>query len=120
MLARSGKLPTGDGWVYEVKFDGFRAILGRQDGFRVVSRRGWDMTKFVPELGDLPTGCVFDGELVAFEDGKPHFPLVCDRLLHGAAGIGLTYVIFDVLALDGAATIPPHCRTASGAPCSKP
>jgi bifunctional non-homologous end joining protein LigD len=99
MLSRSGPIPTGD-YAYELKFDGFRAIVGRVDGFRVVSRRGWDMTKLLPELGDLPAGCVFDGELVAFDEGKPHFPLVCERLLYGSEGVALTYVIFDLLAID--------------------
>jgi ATP-dependent DNA ligase len=88
-----GPIPTGD-YAYEVKWDGFRAIVARVDGFRVVSRRGWEMTKLLPDLADLPAGCVFDGEIVAFEDGRPHFPLVCDRLLHGSTQIPLTYVIF--------------------------
>jgi hypothetical protein len=39
MLARSGRLPVGAGWNYEVKWDGFRAIVSTVDGFRVVSRR---------------------------------------------------------------------------------
>jgi bifunctional non-homologous end joining protein LigD len=63
------------------------------------------MTKLLPELGDLFAGCVFDGEIVAFDEGRPYFPLVCDRLLHGDTGIPLTYVIFDVLAVDGETTI---------------
>jgi bifunctional non-homologous end joining protein LigD len=70
MLARSGLLPSGD-YAFELKWDGFRAIVGRNGGFRVRSRRGWDMTGLVPELGDLPAQGVFDGELVAFADGRP-------------------------------------------------
>jgi bifunctional non-homologous end joining protein LigD len=62
------------------------------------------MTKLLPELGDLPARCVFDGEIVAFDNGVPHFPLVCDRLLHGDQGVPLTYVIFDLLALDAEPT----------------
>jgi hypothetical protein len=38
MLSRSGLIPRGD-YAYELKFDGFRAIVGRHDGFRVLSRR---------------------------------------------------------------------------------
>jgi hypothetical protein len=53
------------------------------------------------ELSDLPAHGIFDGELVAFADGRPHFPLVCDRLLHRDNSVPLTYVIFDVLELDG-------------------
>ena len=38
MLARPGELPTGNGWAYEVKWDGFRAIVSTEDGLRVHSR----------------------------------------------------------------------------------
>jgi len=66
MLLRPGGIPRGDGWVFEVKYDGFRAIVATGDTLRVRSRRGWNMTDRVPELGDLPPGLVLDGELVAF------------------------------------------------------
>ena len=62
------------------------------------------MTALLPELGDLPPEATFDGEIVAFAEGVPHFPLVCDRLLHRDSSVPLTFVIFDVLALDGEAT----------------
>jgi bifunctional non-homologous end joining protein LigD len=62
------------------------------------------MTAFLAELADLPAETTFDGEIVAFGDGLPHFPLVCERLLHRDSSIPLTFVIFDVLALDGEAT----------------
>src|SRR2546423_10298138 len=101
MLARSGPLPTSGGWVYEVKWDGFRAIVRTGRDFRVRSRRGWDMTALVPELRALPVDAVLDGELVAFEAGVPHFPLVCDRLLHGDDSVPLWFVPFDVLELGG-------------------
>ena len=42
---------------------GFRAIVARCDRFGVVSRRGWEMTALLPELGDLPA-YVFEGEIV--------------------------------------------------------
>jgi len=100
MLARSGALPSGN-YAFELKWDGFRAIVGRNDCFRVRSRRGWDMTTLLPELSDLPVSGIFDGEVVAFADGVPHFPLVCDRLLHGDRRVPLTFVLFDVLEFDG-------------------
>jgi bifunctional non-homologous end joining protein LigD len=100
MLARSGALPVGD-YAYEVKWDGFRAIVGRNGGYRVRSRRGWDMAALLPELADLPPRVVLDGELVAFADGRPYFPLVCERLLHGDRSIPLLFVAFDVLEVDG-------------------
>jgi len=50
MLARTGPLPSRGRWAYEVKWDGFRALVRAGDDFRVRSRRGWDMTALVPEL----------------------------------------------------------------------
>ncbi len=104
MLARSGAIPSGD-YAFELKWDGFRAIVGRNGGFGVRSRRGWDMTKLLPEFADLPASGIFDGELVAFADGRPHFPLVCDRLLRGDRTVPLTFVVFDVLELTGEPTM---------------
>ena len=102
MLARSGELPTGDGWAYEVKWDGFRALVSTEDGLRVRSRRGWNLTMQLLELADLPAGLVLDGEIVAFNDeGVPHWPLVCQRLLHGDESVPLVLMIFDVLRHHG-------------------
>jgi ATP-dependent DNA ligase len=56
MLSRTGELPTGDGWSYEVKWECFRALVSTEDGLQVRSRRGWSMTGMLPELGDLPAG----------------------------------------------------------------
>jgi ATP-dependent DNA ligase len=61
MLARAGDLPRG-GYAYEVKWDGFRAIVSTEHGLRVWSRRGWDMTDRVTKLQGLPEGLVLDGE----------------------------------------------------------
>jgi ATP-dependent DNA ligase len=71
MLARPDRLPRGD-YSFEVKWDGFRALVSTEDGLLVRSRRGWTMTERLPELADLPDGLMLDGELVAFgEDGGP-------------------------------------------------
>jgi bifunctional non-homologous end joining protein LigD len=110
MLARSGQLPSGD-YSFELKWDGFRAIVGRNEEFRVRSRRGWGMTALLPELADLPVEGVFDGELVAVADGKPHFPLVCERLLYRTRGVSLTFVVFDVLGVEHEPTLDwPYAR----------
>ena len=51
MLSRlSHELPSGD-YAFEIKWDGFRAIVSTTDGLRVRSRRGWDMSELLPELG---------------------------------------------------------------------
>jgi bifunctional non-homologous end joining protein LigD len=48
MLTRSGAIPTGD-YAFEVKWDGFRALVSRNGDFRVGSRRGWNMTALFDE-----------------------------------------------------------------------
>jgi bifunctional non-homologous end joining protein LigD len=103
MLARSGPIPTRGDWSYEVKWDGFRAIVSTEGvPLRVRSRRGWDMTPLVPELSALPVAATFDGELVAVgADGAPDFPLLCERMLMRRPGIAVTYIIFDLLSIDG-------------------
>src|SRR5919202_74812 len=76
MLARPDQLPRGD-FGFEVKWDGFRALVSTEERLHVRSRRGWDMSERLPELADLPAGLVLDGELVAFApDGRPSFPLL--------------------------------------------
>lgn len=106
MLARSGRLPTGGGWAFEVKWDGFRAVVSTEDRLRVRSRRGWNMTEPAAFLADLPVRAVLDGELVAFDEhGRPDFPLVCECVLHRRASAPLVFVAFDVLSVDGRSVV---------------
>jgi len=51
MVARSGPLPSRGRWAYEVKWDGFRALVRSGDEYRVRLRRGCDMTGLVPAAG---------------------------------------------------------------------
>jgi ATP dependent DNA ligase domain len=101
MLSRPGPLPSGSGWSFELKWDGFRAIVSTEDGLAVRSRRGWDMTSVLPELRDLPAGLVLDGELVAWRGSEPYFPLICRRVLNCDASVPMTFVVFDLLRRDG-------------------
>jgi bifunctional non-homologous end joining protein LigD len=71
MLSRAGPLPAGQGWSFELKWDGFRAIVSTEDGLAVRSRRGWNMTSVLPDLRALPAGLVLDGELVAWRGSEP-------------------------------------------------
>jgi hypothetical protein len=97
MLARLDALPRGD-YSYEVKWDGFRAIVATEDEVQVRSRRGWIMTELLPELNALPRGLVLDGYLVAFgDDGRPSFPLLSRRILHKLRSIPVVLMIFDGL-----------------------
>lgn len=98
MKAITGDLPTGDGWVFEPKWDGHRAVV-RVRGGRVdaLSSTGKDRTPswpFLAELGELElSDTVLDGEIVAFDDqGRHRFQLV------GRTGSAHAFVVFDVLA----------------------
>ena len=106
MLARTGAIPTGTGWRYEPKLDGYRCLVCTHDRFKARSRRGWNMTPLLPELRQaLPADVQLDGELVAFDDaGHPDFHRLCQRMLQRRDGIAVTYVVFDVLAFDGEPT----------------
>ena len=69
MLARPGDLPLR-GCAYEVKWDGFRALVSTEEGLDVRSRRGWAMAELVPELGGLPPGLVLDA--LVFHHRRPY------------------------------------------------
>jgi bifunctional non-homologous end joining protein LigD len=105
MLARSGPLPTGD-YAYELKWDGFRCLISTVGRLRVLSRQWWEMTPHLPELVRLPRGLALDGELIAFGgDGKPSFPRLCQRMLHGHEDIPVMFIAFDVLHASGEPTL---------------
>src|SRR6266508_6437163 len=102
MLARSGRLPMSGDFAYEVKWDGFRAIVSTEGPLRVRSRRGWNMTENAQFLAALPVEAVLDGELVAFNaEMKPDFPLLCECVLHRRPSVPLTFIVFDVVSVDG-------------------
>jgi bifunctional non-homologous end joining protein LigD len=117
MLARPGKLPSGEReWAFEIKWDGVRAIAYSQPGeLRLESRNLKDITDSYPELARLNRalsshGAVLDGEIVAFDsDGRPSFSALQPRMHVAsraqakrlAASTPVTYVIFDLLWLDG-------------------
>jgi bifunctional non-homologous end joining protein LigD len=112
MLARSGPIPARGQWAFEVKWDGFRALVRTNGEFQVRSRRGWDITELVPELAEMPADGVFDGELVSFDsEGRSDFRAVCHRILNGDESFALKFVVFDVLALDRQLTMAlPHAE----------
>jgi bifunctional non-homologous end joining protein LigD len=117
MLARLSTLPTdGSEWAFEVKWDGVRAITHSQPGrIRFASRNGNDVTTAYPELQALSRALgshevILDGEIVAFnEQGRPSFQALQSRMhLRGEAAVRhlaqtmpVTYVLFDLLWLDG-------------------
>ncbi len=116
MLARTGPLPKGDGWAFEIKWDGVRAIGFAEGGrLRLASRLGRAITPRYPELRELGRAlgsheAVLDGEVVALgPDGLPSFQrlqrrmhLTSESLVRRLAqSEPVVYMIFDVLYLDG-------------------
>ncbi len=116
MKATTGELPTGEGWAYEVKWDGMRALAFVEDGtVRLQSSNLIDATASFPELEPLgaalaPTACILDGELVALGDsGVPSFGRMQQRMhvssraeaARRAAEVPVTYMVFDLLHCGG-------------------
>lgn len=106
MLATKWSAPFDDeGWWFEVKWDGYRAVVGNDGaGIRARSRRGLDLTGSFPELSQvpIPEGVVVDGEVVAFDsEGRPSFSLLQKRTGFGGADtradVGVNLVVFDLL-----------------------
>ncbi len=105
-----------DEWLFEIKWDGYRAVAFLQDGkVRLVSRNQNDLTAEYPELKDLAQNvrartAILDGEIVALdEQGRASFSLMQQRSgfrepgRRGArnASIPILYYAFDLLYLDG-------------------
>src|SRR5438046_2593456 len=121
MLARPAeKPPESRDYVYEVKWDGIRALISLDEGeIKIHGRNGLDITKqfpelLIPEQAFRATSAVFDGEIVCLEaDGKPDFRNVIQRMQQTAEGgiqrakashPAVCYV-FDCLYLDGRAIV---------------
>jgi len=112
MLARSAPiLPIGDGWLYEPKLDGFRALV-HFDGRRlhIDSRNGKTLDTYFPDLVvRLPTAlkapCVLDGEIVVGGEAGLDFEELQTRLSRGPDQeqpmLGASYIAFDLLAWGG-------------------
>jgi ATP-dependent DNA ligase len=123
-LAKSAKeLPAGDQWVYEPKWDGFRA-LAFVDGDQVYlqSRNGKPLTRYFPELRFPPGRYVLDGEIVLFDaEGRQDFDALGQRVHPAESRIRMLaeatptrFVAFDLLAHEDEVLLelPQHERRA--------
>jgi ATP-dependent DNA ligase len=103
-LARSrARLPEGEGWAYEPKYDGFRAVAFVDgDETYLQSRNGKPLSRYFPELS-FPAGrYVLDGEIVAasFDTLGQRIHPAASRIARLAAETPATYHAFDLLARD--------------------
>ena len=117
MLATSVDEPfDGAGWLFEIKWDGYRAVAFIEDGkLRLVSRNQNELTPRFPELKDLPNfvhakSAILDGEVVALDElGRASFSLMQQRTgfrpggrrVATKADVPVLYYAFDLLYLDG-------------------
>ena len=111
MLAkRAAKLPEGEQWIFEPKWDGFRALIFRDGGeILIQSRDGKSLNRYFPELAaplqsQLPERCVLDGEIVITTDGGLDFDALQLRIHPAASRVKLlseqtpaSLVFFDLL-----------------------
>ena len=112
MLAkRVSDLPDGTGWIFEPKWDGFRALMFRDgDEILIQSRDGKPLNRYFPEVvetlqAQLPTRCVLDGEIVIAQNGTLDFDALQLRLHPAASRVRLlsrespaSVVFFDLLS----------------------
>jgi bifunctional non-homologous end joining protein LigD len=116
MLAESRERAfSRGGWIFELKYDGFRLLVARESGEPLLLlRHGTEVTATFPEIaraaGALPVDVVLDGEVVVLDDaGRPSFQLLQKRaqmrrdadVERGAVEAPATAYLFDLLAVDG-------------------
>ena len=114
MLAKAvPDLPEGDNWLFEPKWDGFRALVFRDgDETYIQSRDRKPLDRYFPELAEplmanLPARCVLDGEIVIAGEVSLQFEKLLLRIYPAASRVAIlaeetpaSFVAWDVLALD--------------------
>ncbi len=103
---------TDKNWIFEIKWDGFRAIAYVEDSFSLRSRNGKELKGNFPELTQLTrlgNNIVVDGEIVVMREGRPDFQMLLERGQAVSAGeiqrqsqrAPSVYIVFDILEKDG-------------------
>ena len=103
---------TSKDWIFEIKWDGIRAISYIDDALSLRSRNGKELKHNFPELDELKTlasSVVLDGEIVVMSEGKADFQTLLERantsnprdIEYLASKFPATYIVFDILEKDG-------------------
>ncbi len=103
---------TDKDWIFEIKWDGFRAISYVDESFSVKSRNEKELKYNFPELSELTklgSNIVIDGEIVVMSEGKPDFQALLERgqavsqseIQRQTNRAPATYIVFDILEKDG-------------------
>jgi ATP-dependent DNA ligase len=125
MEARSVEgIPTGDGWQYEPKWDGFRCLVFRdRNNVFLQSKNGQPLARYFPDVADNVTKLphqqfVLDGELVipvggalSFDELQRRLHPAASRVQKLAAAHPAVYIVFDLLAEDGESNLKLNLRT---------
>jgi len=113
MLAKVAEKAFSDkDWVFEVKWDGFRAIAYLEEPYSIKSRNGKELKNSFPELQELTklaSNIVVDGEIIIMREGKPDFQSLLERgqaastleIHRQASSAPAVYIVFDILEKDG-------------------
>jgi DNA ligase D-like protein (predicted ligase)/DNA ligase D-like protein (predicted 3'-phosphoesterase) len=113
MLAQVADAPfDSEEWIFEVKWDGIRAISYINDETSIRSRNDKELKYNFPELAELRTlakNVVLDGEMIVIKQGKPDFQAIIERAKatrnHEVEILAqrnpATYVVFDIIEKDG-------------------
>jgi bifunctional non-homologous end joining protein LigD len=99
-------VPSGSGWIHEMKYDGYRCLLGIGGGkAKVYTRSGLDWSDKFPEIVEAAAqmevgSALLDGEIVSLDEkGNTGFSALQQAISEG--GRGLTLFLFDALEIDG-------------------
>ncbi|OGD55559.1 hypothetical protein A3K81_05110 [Candidatus Bathyarchaeota archaeon RBG_13_60_20] len=123
MMALPAERPFDDpGWVFEVKWDGIRAIAYVGETLSVRSRGDKELLGSFPELEELrqlASDAVLDGEIIVLRDGRPNFRAAAQRnqltnpaeVEEARARSPATFVVFDILEKDGVSLIDSTLKT---------
>lgn len=112
--------PPGEDWLHELKWDGYRMLADVVDGrARLRSRNDLNWTEDHPDIAAALEGlgvrdAVFDGELIALDEGGNDSFAALQRTLEGSSDAPLRYAMFDVMRLEGVdlTDVPLHERKA--------
>ncbi|WP_326975652.1 DNA ligase D [Caproicibacter sp. BJN0012] len=101
-------VPDGSGWLYELKYDGYRILAFLEGGgARLITRNGNDYAERFQDVADSLTGwaagrsMVLDGEMVVTDAQRRTDFQALQNYMRNPVGKNLTYIVFDLLALNG-------------------
>jgi len=113
MLARLTSQPfSSEDWIFEIKWDGFRAIAYVNENLSLRSRNGKELKYSFPELDELrklARNVVLDGEIIVMREGKADFQALLERnkalseteIELQSRRSPAVYIVFDILEKDG-------------------